>query len=132
MMRKVEILPNEWEKIQEEVQALDDAKEEISEIGRIANEQGSETFGHDNPLLENKKEQSEILSGKTGYTHANTELPDHQGRRYSSEKARGWIFRSGFYSNCKSKRSKKRITTYSHRLSTRKESRILRKILYGN
>lgn len=64
MMRKVEILPNEWEKIQEEVQALDDAKEEISEIGRIANEQGSETFGHDNPLLENKKEQSEILSGR--------------------------------------------------------------------
>lgn len=60
-MRKVEILSPEREKIQEEVKILEQAKQEISEMGRIANEQGSETFGHDNPILENKKEQSELL-----------------------------------------------------------------------
>lgn len=60
-MRKVEILSPEREKIQEEVKILEQARQEISEMGRIANEQGSETFGHDNPILENKKEQSELL-----------------------------------------------------------------------
>lgn len=63
-MRKIEILAPEWEKIQEEVEKVEHAKQEISELGRIANEQGSETFGHDNPILENKKEQNELLHGR--------------------------------------------------------------------
>ena len=63
-MRKIEILAPEREKIQEEVDKVEQAKQEISELGRIANEQGSETFGHDNPILENKKEQNELLHGR--------------------------------------------------------------------
>lgn len=57
-----EILHSEYEFLQARVGEMEEAKKEIAFLWKEANLQGSETFGHDNPILETKREKSILLS----------------------------------------------------------------------
>ncbi|MDR2190024.1 MAG: hypothetical protein LBP53_02280 [Candidatus Peribacteria bacterium] len=58
----VNVLAFEIEELKKRVNQAIDLRKEIEELGKTANEQGDETFGHDNPILEAKHEKERYLS----------------------------------------------------------------------
>lgn len=56
------VIKDEYLLFSDRLQEMHREKEEIAQLWRDANLQWSETFGHDNPILESKHEKSMLLS----------------------------------------------------------------------
>lgn len=63
-MNKIEVLPSEFNLLKQELEYIETEREEIRNLWLTANEQWSETFGHDNPILEAKAEKERLLASK--------------------------------------------------------------------
>lgn len=63
-MNKIEILPSEYNILKQELDIIEHEKEEIRNLWLTANEQWSETFWHDNAILEAKAEKERILAAR--------------------------------------------------------------------
>lgn len=61
-LNTLSVLSDEYDILNEKLKQLQIEKDEIAQLWKDANLQWSETFGHDNPILESKHEKSMLLS----------------------------------------------------------------------